>query len=266
MTQPGPSQDDVRRVWNANADFWDDKIGNGNDFQIELIEPATEKLLGDVAGLAILDVACGAGRFGRRMAQLGANVLGIDFSEKFIERAKSRTPAEMRNIEYRVADATNKDQLLSLGEGRFDGAVATMALMDMTTIDPLMDSLPFLLKPKGWFIFSIMHPCFQPAGLTKFAESIESAGTWEVVKGVKISHYLTPTAWQGIGILGQPETQYYFHRSLQDIFNTAFRNGFVIDGFEEPGFKEAPQDDRYLRWKHLTEIPPVLIVRVRLAT
>jgi 2-polyprenyl-3-methyl-5-hydroxy-6-metoxy-1,4-benzoquinol methylase len=261
---PGPSQDDVRKVWNTNADFWDDKIGDGNDFQIELIEPATERLLGNIAGLTILDVACGAGRFGRRMAQLGANVLAVDFCDRFLERAKKRTPAGLRNIEYRAADATNKEQLLALGAGRFDGAVCTMALMDMTTIDPLMESLPVLLKPNGWFIFSIMHPCFQPANVTKFAESIESDGNWVITTGVKVSEYLTPKTWRGIGILGQPEPQHYFHRPLNVIFNAAFRNGFVIDGFEEPGFREPPQDDRYLRWRHLTEIPPVLVVRMRL--
>jgi hypothetical protein len=31
-----------RRIWNANARWWDDRIGEGNDFQALLIEPATE--------------------------------------------------------------------------------------------------------------------------------------------------------------------------------------------------------------------------------
>lgn len=31
-----------RRVWDANARWWDDEIGDGNDFQDELIEPARE--------------------------------------------------------------------------------------------------------------------------------------------------------------------------------------------------------------------------------
>ena len=45
-------------------------------------------------------------------------------------------------------DATDAAQLLALGAGRFDAAVCNMALMDMTTIDPLLRALPRLLKSK----------------------------------------------------------------------------------------------------------------------
>jgi hypothetical protein len=61
-----------RRIWNGNAELWDDRIGDGNDFQTLLIEPATERLLAVEPGDAILDIACGAGRFARRIAALGA--------------------------------------------------------------------------------------------------------------------------------------------------------------------------------------------------
>ena len=37
--------DENRRIWNANARWWDDQIGDGNDFQLLLIEPATDRLL-----------------------------------------------------------------------------------------------------------------------------------------------------------------------------------------------------------------------------
>ena len=40
-------------------------------------------------------------------------------------------------IEYRLVDATDKEQLLALGEGRFDALVCNMVLMDMPVIDPL---------------------------------------------------------------------------------------------------------------------------------
>jgi len=64
--------DENRRIWEANACWWDDRIGDGNDFQDVLIEPATERLLDLSSGDLVLDIACGAGRFTRRMATLGA--------------------------------------------------------------------------------------------------------------------------------------------------------------------------------------------------
>ena len=125
----------VRRIWDANAEWWDDRIGDGNDFQLQLIEPATERLLDLRPGETILDVACGAGRLSRRYAELGAHVVACDFSAKFIERARRRTPAGA-DVEYHVIDACDREQLLTLGARRFDAAVATMALMDMAAIEP----------------------------------------------------------------------------------------------------------------------------------
>ena len=86
--------EDNRRIWEANARWWDDRIGDGNDFQMVLIEPATERLLDVVTGDTILDAACGAGRFARRMAELGARVVAFDQSEEFIARARERTPSD----------------------------------------------------------------------------------------------------------------------------------------------------------------------------
>ena len=88
--------DENRRIWDANALWWDDRIGDGNDFQTLLIEPATERLLDVGAGDTILDAACGAGRFARRMAELGARVVAFDHSAEFIARARVR-PAMRRS-------------------------------------------------------------------------------------------------------------------------------------------------------------------------
>src|SRR5215831_18244158 len=112
------------RIWNANAAWWDDRIGDGNEFQTHLIEPPSERLLDVRPGDYILDIACGAGRFARRIASLGGRVLAIDQSPEFIERARLRTPGES-SIEYHVADATNTAAMLSFGNRRFDKAICT---------------------------------------------------------------------------------------------------------------------------------------------
>ncbi len=253
---------ETRRIWDTIAEWWDDKIGDGNDFQQVLLEPTTERLLGDISGQVILDVGCGAGRFARRMAELGASVVAFDFSERFINRAQQRTPSGMP-IEYQVADGTDYHRLLEFGESRFDHAVATMNLMDMIEIDPLFRALASLLKPNGHFICTIMHPCFQPPGMAKYAELSESDGKFIKQNGVKIPHYLTPIAYRGTGIVGQAETQYYFHRPLSIYMQTALAAGFVLDGLEEPSFPPANVKPGGLRWDDMPEIPPVLAMRFR---
>jgi len=47
--------------------------------------------------------------------------------------------------------------------------------------------------------------------------------------------------------------------------NTAFQNGFILDGFEERAFPPDHPQVSVLGWGgKFSEIPPVLIARVRL--
>ena len=254
-----------RRIWDANARWWDDRIGDGNPFQDLLIEPATERLLEITPGDHILDVGCGAGRFARRMAELGAHVVAIDHSAGFIERALERTPGDAA-IEYHVLDAAEPDALVSLGVSPFDKAVCTMVLMDMPEILPLFSALPRLLKPGGRFVFSVTHPCFNTVGAQHFAESFaKEDGRQGARTGVKVSSYLTPSARKTEGIIGQPEAQYSYHRPLHLLLGSLFEVGFSMDGIEEPGLPPNDGTSASVRWDDTPDIPPVLVVRVRLS-
>ena len=258
--------DENRRIWDANARWWDDAIGDGNDFQTLLIEPATERLLDVVQGDTILDAGCGAGRFARRMAQLGARVVAFDYSAAFIARARERTPRDAA-IEYHVLDAANPAALSSLGSTRFTKAVCTMALMDMPEIGPLFAALPRMLMPGGAFVFSVTHPCFHSAAIQRFAEiDDEHGGRHAVRTGVKVSSYLSPSARKTEGIVGQPEPHWFFHRPLSVLFRCGFEAGFAVDGIEEPGLPAVERPRAQARWSEMPEIPPILVVRMRRAT
>ena len=254
---------DTQSIWEQNAAVWDAYMGEGGLFQRELIGPATERLLDVQPGQILLDMACGNGAFSRRLAELGATVVACDFSAVFLERAKARTVEHVEQIEYRLIDATDETQLLSLGERHFDAAVCTMGLMDMVAIDPLFSALSRLLKPGGCFVFSVMHPCFNN-GNPLVAEQIETEQSVENIFAVKIVNYLTPRIEKGWGIYNQPVAQYYFYRPLHVLFNAAFRNGFVLDGLEEPAFKQAHESRRAINWSNYSEIPPTLVARLRL--
>jgi 2-polyprenyl-3-methyl-5-hydroxy-6-metoxy-1,4-benzoquinol methylase len=255
--------DENRRIWDANARWWDDRIGDGNDFQTVLIEPATERLLEVVAGDTILDAACGAGRFARRMAELGARVVAFDYSAEFIARARERTSRDAA-VEYHVVDAANAEALSSLGSNRFNKAVCTMAIMDMPEIGPLFATLSRMLVPGGAFVFSVTHPCFHSAAIQRFAEIYEEQPGRHVIRsGVKVSSYLSPFARKTEGIIGQPEPQWFFHRPISTLFRFGFAAGFVVDGIEEPNFPEkTPNAD--VRWHDMPDIPPVMVVRMKL--
>ncbi|MCZ6676512.1 MAG: class I SAM-dependent methyltransferase [Candidatus Poribacteria bacterium] len=262
---PQSLHQEVQEIWDGNAAWWDEYIGpEGNDFHRLLVAPATERLLNLRPNELVLDVACGNGQFSRRMAQLGAQVVAFDFSRNFIERAKGHTTEHVDRIEYRVIDATDTDQLMTLGTGRFDAAVCNNALMDMTTIEPLASALGQLLKPGGRFVFCVSHPCFNSTGCRKIVEEEDREGELITTYAIKVSAYIEPVASKGVGIIGQPAPHYYFDRPISLLFNTFFRAGFALDGIEEPAFDRLADGRRTFSWSNYPEIPPALIARMRL--
>lgn len=67
------------------------------------------KLVGDVKGKSVLDLACGDGYYTRKFGSLGAKrVLGVDLSAEMVERAKAQD-TDLTNVEYRVGDASGID-------------------------------------------------------------------------------------------------------------------------------------------------------------
>jgi SAM-dependent methyltransferase len=258
---------ETQRIWDAKAEHWDSQMGEGNQFQRVLVGPSSERLLAIQPGETILDLACGNGVFSRRLAALGALVVATDFSQRFLDLARSRPSEHADRIEYRQVDATDESALLALGERRFDAVVCNMALMDMPTIEPLLRALPRLLKPTGRFGFTVPHPAFNvPTGSQLVLEETDRNGRLEEVYAVKLFGYVDVPPARGVGMIGEPEAHYYFHRPLHVLLGACFAAGFVLDGLEEPHF--GPDDTsrrRPLGWGNFKQIPPVLAARLRLA-
>jgi SAM-dependent methyltransferase len=239
-------------------------MGEGNAFHKTLIEPTQERLLNVRAGQRILDIACGNGQFARRLAQLGVCVLAVDISERMIEHARARTAEATERIEFRVIDCTRADALLSLGEKQFDAAVCTMALMDMSAIEPLFGALAKLLKAGGCLVFSVCHPCFNSGRVMQGREREDVEGRMVDRYFVRVSRYIHPLTHKGLAMIGQPDAQHYFHRPLSLLLKPAFAAGFVLDGIEEPVFP-SPSEGQGSLFEHVySDMPAALVARLRL--
>lgn len=260
-------------VWDRKAGFWDDAIGaEGNIFHQTLVAPAVKRLLEIGNDERVLDVACGNGQFSRELAGLGAQVLAVDFSSTFLDRARQHTARlaiELaQRVTYRQVDATDEQALRSLGtQGSFDAVVCNMALMDMPTTVPLMRAVMILLRPGGRFVFSTSHPCFNQLGTTHAVDELDAEDGKRLVYSIKIPQYLTPQNGKGIGIRGEPEPHDYWDRPLHAILKDAFDAGLVLDGMEEPAFPPDAEQGNDLGWGgKFSEIPPVLVGRLRRVT
>ena len=254
-------------IWNRNADFWDERMGEGNEFHKFLIEPTQLGLLSLGTGERVLDIGCGNGQFARKMASLGCEVVAVDAAPRMIENARQRTPDDAEyagRLRYDVVDASDEAAMLALGESGFDAAVCTMALMDIASIEPIARAVRRLLKPEGRFVFSVMHPCFNSTeGFRQTMEQEDRDG--EIVErwSVSVTRYIEPHAHKGLAMRGQPLAQNYFHRSLSALLGVFFDAGFVLDGLREPVFPEDMPERNRFGWLMFNDIPPVLSARLR---
>jgi ubiquinone/menaquinone biosynthesis C-methylase UbiE len=122
-----------------------------------LVDAVLVELIGGVARQDVLSLACGQGQDARLLAQLGANVTGVDVSGEMLRYARAREDADPRGIVYVQGDA----QGLEVFENdSFDGVVCHMALIDMPQLAPVVQSVARVLRGHGWFVFSIVHPCY----------------------------------------------------------------------------------------------------------
>jgi 2-polyprenyl-3-methyl-5-hydroxy-6-metoxy-1,4-benzoquinol methylase len=262
MSNVGGENVRAREAWDTNARFWDARMADGNDFFNSLVWPSVETLLGPQSGEVLLDVACGNGVTSRRLSRAGASVVAFDFSHEMIRAAVERGDNQ---VDYRVVDATDADALRGLGPGRFDGALCSMALMDLADTRPLMQALTSLLRPGGRFVFAVLHPCFNSPAAVQMGELQDRAGTIVTTYSIKISRYLTPYTQVGLAMHGQPVPHPYFHRPLGVLLSEGFEAGLVLDALEERSFPpENTSGSAPLSWNgRFSEIPPVLVGRMR---
>jgi ubiquinone/menaquinone biosynthesis C-methylase UbiE len=250
--------EEVRSAWNELAPFWDEHMQAGVTWQGHLIQPSVERLLRLQPGERVLDIACGNGEFARRMSELGAQVLAVDFSEGMLQRAR----AYGGDVEYRYADALDMMALLELGEPvSFDAVVSNMAIMDMESIEPMVVASSQLLKPAGRFVFSTLHPAFNSGNVRPMVE-LDLEGDITDIYSVKVSSYGKSSTGKGVAIRGQPVSQWYFHRPLWMILQPFFEKGFTLDGLEEPLVDPEHAKPRSPSYAY-TELPGVLVARMR---
>lgn len=122
-----------------------------------VVFPALLKVIGKVKHKKILDLGCGFGDLSILMAKKGANVVGIDISEKWIDMCKSKY-IHIKNLDFIVADGSDLQQFKN---ETFDFVIMNMVLLNVPTIDKvkmIFKEISRILKKSGQLIFSDLHP------------------------------------------------------------------------------------------------------------
>jgi SAM-dependent methyltransferase len=114
--------------------------------------PACLELLGDVAGMNVLDAACGPGLYADELTRRGASVVGFDQSPRMISIAQERVPS----ARFRVHDLA--DPLDWLDPEQFDLVLLALALEYVDDRASALAALRGVLRPDGALVLSRQHP------------------------------------------------------------------------------------------------------------
>jgi ubiquinone/menaquinone biosynthesis C-methylase UbiE len=254
----------VGKYWNENAENWIKLSKLGYDRCRDLINsPAFFKMFPDVENLKGIDIGCGEGYNTRIAAKRGAELTAIDISEVFIASAKESEMQETLGIKYKVASAID----LPFPDESFDFAMATMSLMDISDTNKALSEVYRVLKPNGFFQFSISHPCFTISN-SNWVRNEEGKR-----KGLIVSNYFKKSEGEIeqwiFGAAPKEMTDKMrkfkiprFTRILSEWLNLLIRRGFVLEEFCEP-YPDKEVLKKYPGEYDSTIIPYFLIIRCR---
>jgi SAM-dependent methyltransferase len=226
----------VGEYWNGNAEAWTRLARAGYDIYRDFVNtPAFFEMLPSFADLRVLDIGCGEGYNTRLLADRDARVVGIDIAERFITHAIAAEREEPRGIEYRIASAVE----LPFSNASFDAATAFMSLMDIPEVDRVLAETFRVIRPGGFFQFSISHPCFDtPFRRTVRDEhgvkvGVEVGDYWGKVDG-RVEEWIFSSAPPELRAELEPFKIPRFTRTLSGRLNLALDAGFAIERLCEP--------------------------------
>lgn len=118
-----------------------------------LEEPHVRAALKDVRGLDVVDLGCGTGRHTAWLAEAGARVTALDFSDGMLERARRKVPAGA--VRFLVHDL---NEPLPLGDATFDAALSGLVIEHLRDLRAFFTEVRRVLSPSGLAVASTMHP------------------------------------------------------------------------------------------------------------
>ncbi|MFX1390747.1 MAG: class I SAM-dependent methyltransferase [Promethearchaeota archaeon] len=255
---------EVGKYWDKNAENWVKLARMGYDRCRDLINsPAFFKMLPDISNLYGLDIGCGEGYNTRIAAKKGAKMVAIDISEVFIEHAKETEQKEQLGIKYQIANATN----LPFPDNYFEFAIATMSIMDIADNESAIAETFRVLKPGGFFQFSMTHP-FVSNSEFRWIRDEQNKKIGFIIEDYfkklngEIEEWIFGAAPKIITDKMSKFKIPRFTRTLSEWLNLLIKKGFVLEEFCEPY-----ADDVTLK-NHPEEygsriIPYFLIIRCR---
>lgn len=232
--------EDVHRRYTAHRDG---KRHLSPNYVME--EPAVLAEVGDPAGLRILDLGCGDGRFGHKMLMAGAgSYQGVDSSLRMIEMAEQNLAGTPGSVE--LADIED----VIPPSGSLDLITARLSLHYVAELDRIMNVAAQGLAVDGRFIFTVVHPVItsydnQPTG---------PRTSWTVDDYFRTGPRMRN--WLGSEVT-------WHHRTIEDYVRAVTEAGLTLTALRECGPDPARFDGHTDELARRQRVPLFLLLNTR---
>lgn len=134
-------------------DRWATVYDHDGNPLVALEGPIVRATLGAVRGLTALDLGCGTGRHALWLAEQGAAVTAVDFSEGMLTEARRKPGAEtIRFLRHDLHEP------LPFPSGMFDRVVSGLVLEHLRELGGFFAEARRVLRAGGRAVVSAMHP------------------------------------------------------------------------------------------------------------
>jgi len=232
----------AQEAWDKLANWYSARKKGTYEFKIQL--PAILNLLGNLRGKSLIDLCCGPGTYSVEFAKRGANVLGIDLSQKMLDKAKNNAKIADVKLTLQKADV----HLIPCPDNSFDIAVIILTILN----GKIIEEATRVLEPGGLLLISDTHPM------------LEAKGRWESNKtGAPriIEDYFSrdKKKWQ---IRHGPEqiiTLKYYTQTIEQCVNMIADAGFKILRIVEPKPRKDLEKSDPTHYDKCSRIPHFII-------
>jgi len=187
------------------------------------LNPAELDSLGDVKGKSILHLQCHFGQDTLSWARLGADVTGVDLSDKAIDEAKKLNDKLGLNAEFICCNVYDLKEHL---DKKFDIVLTSYGTIGwLPDLNKWAEIISHFLKPGGTFFIAEFHPV-----LWMFNENFTEF-QYSYFNDVPIIETVKNTYTDGdaeINLLS-----YGWNHPLSEIFTPLLKNNFKISEFKE---------------------------------
>jgi SAM-dependent methyltransferase len=214
--------------------MWDDRVlvhTQSNMYDLGSFKSGRNSLtsielddIGDISGKKILHLQCHFGQDSLSMARMGAEVTGVDFSEKAIDFAKNMN-AELRlNAQFIQSDVYElKDKL----NQKFDLVFTSFGVIGwLPDLNKWADIINHFLKPGGKFYLAEFHPFIWTLDHQNDFRFHYPYFNINVIKETAEGTYANENA-------DLIHTNYSWNHPIADVLNPLIKHGFKLIEFKE---------------------------------